>query len=52
MDCTENLLMDRIAKMNGHGCEDSLDHLLAVIRRINMIKLFISSSANRYKRRH
>lgn len=43
--------MSRDAKMNGHGCEVSLDHLLAMIRRKNMIELFISSSANRYKRR-
>lgn len=51
MDCTENLLRSRDVKMNGHGCNVSPDHLLAGIRRKNTIELFISSSANRYKRR-
>lgn len=51
MDCTENLPMSGDAKMNGHECEVPLGHVLAGIRRKNVIELFISSSANIYKRR-
>lgn len=49
MNCTENLLVTRDAKMNGHRCEVSLVHLLEGIRRKIMIELSVSSSANKYK---